>query len=347
LELASQLRQELPDRSAESIQQVLVNEGFMIGRSTLDRLLRQQGLGVHELKNQSKPLVQIEPTRWMLRILQNSYSYSEIKDDLGDIKELKSLLQFATFGKFNERNMALSILARSKRIPTPTISQFLRVPQKTIYNYFKRYKADSFDVATFAKRSKKRPLKFQQREYIDAVFSLLHHPPSEFGINRTSWKIMDLKSCLKKQGISLNKNAIGKIVRGAGYKWKKAKTVLTSNDPDYRPKLEHIKEILSSLKIDERFFSCDEFGPFAIKMIPGRKLVAPEEYPQVPQYQKSRGSLILTGALELSTNQITHFYSEKKNTDEMIRLLDVLLTEYKSITRIYISWDSASWHISK
>jgi hypothetical protein len=55
LEQASQLRQELSNRSAQSIQQVLVNDGFMIGRSTLDRLLRQQGLGVRELKNQFKP----------------------------------------------------------------------------------------------------------------------------------------------------------------------------------------------------------------------------------------------------------------------------------------------------
>ncbi len=305
LELASKLRQELPDRSAESIQQLLASEGFTIARSTLERLLRQQGLSVRALKSQFKPLVQIEPTRWMLRILQNSYSCSEIKNELGEIKELKSLLQFATFGKFNERNMALSILARSRGIPTPTISQFLRISPKTIYRYFNRYKADNFNISTFAKPLKRQTLKSDERKNIDAVFSLLHNPPSEFGINRTSWKLMDLKNCLEKQGVYLCKNVISKIIKNGGYKWKKAKTVLTSTDPDYRPKLENIKNILSSLKNDERFFSCDEFGPFAIKMTSGRKLVAPDEYPQVPQYQKSRGSLILTGALELSTNQIS------------------------------------------
>jgi hypothetical protein len=39
----------------------------------------------------------------------------------------------------------------------------------------------------------------------------------------------------------------------------------------------------------------------------------------VPQNQKSKGRLIVTAALELSTNQVTHFYSEKKNTEEMIK----------------------------
>jgi hypothetical protein len=28
------------------------------------------------------------------------------------------------------------------------------------------------------------------------------------------------------------------------------------------------------------------------------------------------------GALELSTNQLTHFYAERKSTDEMVRLLE-------------------------
>ena len=65
----------------------------------------------------------------------------------------------------------------------------------------------------------------------------------------------------------------------------------------------------------------------------------------VPQRQRSKGRLILTGALELSTNQITHFYSEKKNTDEMIKLLDILLEQYSNQRCLYFSWDAASWHI--
>ncbi len=44
---------------------------------------------------------------------------------------------------------------------------------------------------------------------------------------------------------------------------------------------------------------------------------------------------------------MTHFYSEKKNTEEMIKLLNVLLEKYRHLTTIYLSWDAASWHISK
>src|SRR5581483_4842245 len=39
-------------------------------------------------------------------------------------------------------------------------------------------------------------------------------------------------------------------------------------------------------------------------------------------------------------------YSEKKDTEEMIKLLDVLLKKYAGCERLYLSWDAASWHDS-
>jgi hypothetical protein len=180
-----------------------------------------------------------------------------------------------------------------------------------------------------------------------AVFSLLHSPPSAFNINRTTWRMIDLKTCLAAKGVCLSKDILREIMRSAGYTWRKAKVVLTSNDPEYRKKVEHIQSILSNLGDDERFFSIDDFGPFAVKMKGGKRLVGPDEYPSVPQFQKSKGCLILTAALELSRNQVTHFYSKKKNTAEMIRLVYVLLEQYKGCRKLYISWDAASWHASR
>lgn len=137
------------------------------------------------------------------------------------------------------------------------------------------------------------------------------------------------------------------MIRSAGFKWRKAKIMLTSPDPDYTTKVQAIKRILTTLKNDEAFFSIDEYGPFAIKKKGGRKMVGPDEHYVIPQWQKSKGWLIVTAALELSSNQITHFYSLKKNTEEMIRMANLLRSEYSSYRRIYLSWDAASWHISK
>jgi hypothetical protein len=101
------------------------------------------------------------------------------------------------------------------------------------------------------------------------------------------------------------------MIKVAGYKWRNAKIVLTSNDPTYKEKLARIRYILSSLQPDEAFFSIDEYGPFAIKAKPGRTLSAPGVQPTVPQWQKSRGCIIMTAALDISGNQVTHFYSAK------------------------------------
>jgi transposase-like protein/transposase len=181
----------------------------------------------------------------------------------------------------------------------------------------------------------------------DAVFKILHSPPSDHGFNRTTWKVYDLQEAAKKTGFTVGRHALRKIIKGAGYRWLKARRVLTSRDPDYRTKLDEIQRILGCLTKDEGFFSIDEYGPFSVKHRAGRRLVAPGEVATVPQWQKSKGVLIMTAALELSTNQVTHFYSEKKNTDEMIKLLDVLLQQNRHLSRIFLSWDAASWHISK
>jgi hypothetical protein len=138
-----------------------------------------------------------------------------------------------------------------------------------------------------------------------------------------------------------------RVIAMTGFKWRKARIALTSRDPDYAQKVSAIKEILSTLKSNEAFFSIDEYGPFSIKRKGGRKRVGPEEQYVIPQRQKSKGWLILTAALELLTNQVTHFYSLKKNTSEMIRMADLLRSQYANCRRIYLSWDAASWHVSK
>jgi hypothetical protein len=118
-----------------------------------------------------------------------------------------------------------------------------------------------------------------------------------------------------------------RVIRATGFKWRKARIVLTSRDSEYTQKVRSIKKILATLKSNEAFFSIDEYGPFAVKKKGGRKRVGPFEDYVVPQWQRSKGWLILTAALELSSNQVTHFYSRKKNTNEMIRMADLLRSQ--------------------
>jgi transposase len=218
---------------------------------------------------------------------------------------------------------------------------------QTFRKYYIRYRQSGAEADLLPQRRGPRKRAPQAVEASEALFKTLHAPPSDFGYNRTTWKLADLQEALKARGVLLTKRAIRATIKSAGYRWLKARKVLTSHDPDYQAKLEKVHGVLSSLKVDEGFFSIDEFGPFAIKQKDGRRLLAPGELATVPQWQSSKGFLILTAALELATNQVRHFYSERKNTEETIKLIDMLLRRYRHLSRIYLSWDAASWHTSK
>ena len=103
--------------------------------------------------------------------------------------------------------------------------------------------------------------------------ALLHEPPSNYGINRTTWIMPDLSRVLRDKGQPACPEVIRKITKAAGYRWRKARKVLTSTDPEYREKVHHIQSILAELKENEAFFSIDEFGPFSIRAQGGRALV--------------------------------------------------------------------------
>lgn len=243
------------------------------------------------------------------------------------------------------RKRVLCVLAYEDGFSIRLISQMTDVSRNSI----RRYRDDFLEggCSQLLLAYKARARKADDQAVKDAVFTLLHEPPSLSGINRTTWKMADVRAVLATRGFVLGADAIRAVIRAAGFRWKSAKVVLTSHDPEYRKKLAHIQDILASLGPEERFFSIDEFGPFAIKMKAGRALSPPDVQPTVPQWQKSKGRLILTAALELSTNQVTHFYSEAKNTKEMIRMATVLVEQYRSLSKLYISWDAASWHLSK
>ena len=281
---------------------------------------------------------------WMRRVLQKDSNEDALHHE-GDIPDLSILLQHIHNGRLPDRNRAMVALASRRKIPGRTICAFLGVGKAFVRKYRDMFDSRGAELV-FAPQTKSNR-KIDNEDLRRTVFSLLHEPPTNHGINRTSWTMALLRRVLKENGTHVGTALVAKMIKAAGYKWRKAKIVLTSNDPTYKEKLARIRHILSNLQPDEAFFSIDEYGPFAIKAKPGRTLAAPGVQPTVPQWQKSRGCLIITAALELSGNQVTHFYSAKKNTTEMICMMDVLIDRYSDRRKLYLSWDAASWHISK
>jgi transposase len=282
---------------------------------------------------------------WMRKVLHGEVSLHALAGELGEVSDLNELLTVVTEGRLSDRSRALAVLAREKGFSISAIREFLNLSKASVLKYRRHYHEGGAEL--LLARKTPSTTKFDKEPNKQTVFSLLHAPPSAYGINRTTWRMVDLQEVLRRQGQPLCKDVIRTILKDAGYKWRSARTVLTSKDPEYRAKVEAINNILSELGQDEAFFSIDEYGPFAVKKKGGLKRVPPGQEYVVPQWQKSKGWMILTAALELSRNQVTHFYSRAKNTEEMIRMADLLRAQYRTCRTIYLSWDAASWHISK
>jgi hypothetical protein len=127
---------------------------------------------------------------------------------------------------------------------------------------------------------------------------------------------------------------------------RRARQVLTSSDPDYGAKVEALLQTLRTLRDTELLFFVDELGPLAIKKYGGRSFVERGEDLVVPQVQTPKGSIALAAALSATTNQMTWCFTQSKDTTAMIDLIEILFNEHQNKTRIYITWDAASWHDS-
>ena len=320
------------------------------GARRLAAALRHQNIQlakstVHNILRRNKR-IQVENSNWaawIIQVLLANDPLPQLQREFPNAIELSHLAHFISDGKLRERKKAMAVVASLKRIPVRVTAKCLQIYPRTVTRYFNRYVSGGM-TELFRRRKVIGKNDEQDRQFL---FSVFHSPPSAHGINRTSWKMDDLHRVLTECGHRMSDKRIRRMIKTAGFRWRKAKVVLTSTDPDYRAKLDEIENILSNLKEDEAFFSIDEYGPFAVKRKGGRKRVGPNEKYVVPQWQKSKGWTIITAALELSANQVTHFYSSKKNTEEMIKMTDLLREKYSARRTIYLSWDAASWHISK
>ena len=296
-----------------------------LSEGPLQREFRQNG---GQACNQLRRYVaaRLSPWLWMHEVMQGLLPTDSISLGARDPDEISELLRRIKERRLADRNKALAVIASRQGISPCIICRFLGIDRKSLRRYLRLF--DEGGTAALFSRQVDPSRALTNASTKQAVFALLHEPPANHGINRTTWKMADLLRVLRSQGYSVCSQNIRRITKAAGYRWRKARTVLTSKDPDYAQKLAHIRSILSQLSPDQAFFSIDEFGPFAVKVTGGRSLMPPGEQRVVPQWQRSKGSLILTAALELSTNQVTHFYSGAKNTAEMIRMMDLLVEQY-------------------
>jgi len=177
------------------------------------------------------------------------------------------------------------------------------------------------------------------------ILEIMHAKPSAYGVNRTSWSLSAIKRIYQQEhNETIGKGSVAELISGYGIR--KARKVLTSPDPNYREKVELLLQTLQTLKPRELFFFIDELGPLHVKKYGGRALVRKNEVLAYPQEQAHRGVIMMSGALSATTNQVTWIYGRAKDTAAMIDLIELLYNQYFSASKLYVTWDAASWHKS-
>jgi transposase len=255
--------------------------------------------------------------------------------------------KFSRFGP-NEKAYVLSRL-RDYKSTGGSQSEFcsdVGISEATIERWGASYKQHG-ESGLCARIRRKFPNRTSAKETKARILEIFHSRPRAYGINRASWTGESLAKALhSKFGVTISASTVRRHLRQSGYTMRRARQVLTSSDPDYRAKVEVLVQTLRRLGDTEMFFFVDELGPLAIKKYGGRAFVKKGENLVVPQLQAPKGSIVLAGALSATTNQMTWCYVQSKDTTAMIDLIELLYSEHREKTHLYITWDAASWHDS-
>lgn len=250
----------------------------------------------------------------------------------------------------NDRKLwqkAVTILENRNLSPND-IARKIERPIKCVFKWittFNQYGFDSLNCPrkprTSGTRESKRDLKSRR------ILEIFHAKPSAYGINRSNWNLTSIALTFKREyKESITRSTAGRLLKQSGYAIRKARKVLTSPDPDYREKVDLMLSTLQNLKPGELFFFIDELGPLRVKKYGGRALVRKNEVLTYPQVQAHRGIIMMSGALSATTNQMTWIYGRSKDSTAMIDLMELLYNQYVTASKLYVTWDAASWHKS-
>jgi transposase len=251
---------------------------------------------------------------------------------------------------FNLRNWRMAVVLQSawERKPLREISGKVEVDVVTVKRWIGVYNRHGLAGLALKKRQMGEAMAGAVQERSVNLTKLLQRSPKFYGVNKTAWTLATLAEAYGKvYGCSISPPCAWRYLKKLGFSYKTTRETLSSPDPKFDQKIKRIQEILKKLGPDEKFFSIDELGPVNIRSKGGKSYVHKSEHPKVlPKFQKKKGTVICVAALELSTNQVTHFFSSRKDSAEMIKLVGLLISKYAAEKHLYLSWDAASWHNS-
>ena len=330
------------DGNVVKVHRALADVGTSVRYSTLTAFCRNN----HLLDSACDPRRSVVAARqWLLElstehIPRNAFSISFLMLLISDscFPELKH-------GRSRHRKKAATILARKRGISNSVIAAALRSSRSTTRRYYEMYLEVGSKKLFAWNTTRHMGAEAQFSDRTKRILEVFHHKPTAFGINRTNWtQPALLKAYEQSYGEIISRSTLTRILRRAGYRWRKARRVLTSPDPSYHEKVELLLNTLRCLGENEMFFFLDEWGPIQVRKRGGKAYR--NDHATIPRHQVSRGSVSLIAALSATTNQVTWCFLESKDSHAMMDMIEILYNQYHTKTKLYVTWDAVAWHNS-
>lgn len=260
-------------------------------------------------------------------------------------EEINLLTRYLIESHKNHRARARALLLANRNFSLIEIALEVRRSPGTVLRWIRRFKDEGIGlVETTYDCTKGNP---ERAVRLDNIVKILHRSPRDYGINRSSWTLQAISQAYKDDhNFELSAGTIRRALKKTNYTWRRAKRVLTSNDPKYIEKTKRVLDALRDLKEDEAFFFIDEAGPWRVKKYGGRSYTAKGKTKKYPQFQKSKGRITFIGALDAVRNQVIWAFTETKDTASVVCLMRTLYYRYHDYSGLYFTWDCASWHNS-
>ena len=139
----------------------------------------------------------IEGLDWLIQAIKRPETVSWTDQMKVRLQDATELLHKVVNGPREEGEKAFLILAKMQESRTSTLCRILNKSRATINRYWKMF--NKMGTASLARGHTGPSPKAEDETIKAAVFSVIHSPPSEHNINRTSSKLADICSCLSQQ----------------------------------------------------------------------------------------------------------------------------------------------------
>lgn len=330
------------DGNVSKTRRTLSDRGIKIAYATLTAFCRRNNL----VNINSNPVRSVNGAeRWLWDLPRDTREFDRLRTRLG--ADISSLLSYLKHGRARQRKKAATILARTRGIPNLITAKALHSSVKTTRRYYKFYKERGVHALFAWNTTRTYPSAEQDPINTNRILELLHNKPTFFGINRTNWTQPALLAAYSRSfNETIGRRTLTRLLQQVGYKWRKARRVLTSPDPCYHEKVELLLATLHSLASDEVFFFLDEWGPVQVKKRGGRAYRRGNLVTEIPRHQTPRGTVSLVGALSATTNRMTWHFVDTKNSSAMLDLIEILFNQYPGTRRLYVTWDAVAFHNS-